>query len=282
MEQTKISIITVCYNSCTNIEKTIKSVLSQNYDNIEYIIIDGKSTDGTIEIIQKYSNNIDTFISEPDNGIYDAMNKGIKHSTGEWLMFMNAGDTYISNDSLKGFISNLTEGIRILRGNIIRVYPNFKTESTGITKQEPGIMDMFNGTFHHQASLIQKRLFDEFGYYSTQYKLMSDWKFFFDCVVLHNQKTKYVDFPVANFAMDGASTINTIKYRKEQLDYLTQIYGSDLVKVMNEVSIIRKNKVLSLYCNLYTKAINNMSPSIFNRLLTLKRYLKKVIGLKNN
>lgn len=165
MEQTKISIITVCYNSCTNIEKTIKSVLSQNYDNIEYIIIDGKSTDGTIEIIQKYSNNIDTFISEPDNGIYDAMNKGIKHSTGEWLMFMNAGDTYISNDSLKGFISNLTEGIRILRGNIIRVYPNFKTESTGITKQEPGIMDMFNGTFHHQASLIQKRLFDEFGYY---------------------------------------------------------------------------------------------------------------------
>lgn len=282
MEQTKISIITVCYNSCTNIEKTIKSVLSQSYDNIEYIIIDGKSTDGTIEIIQKYSNNIDTFISEPDNGIYDAMNKGIKHSTGEWLMFMNAGDTYISNDSLKGFISNLTEGIRILRGNIIRVYPNFKTESTGITKQEPRIMDMFNGTFHHQASLIQKRLFDEFGYYSTQYRLMSDWKFFFDCVVLHNQKTKYVDFPVANFAMDGASTINTIKYRKEQLDYLTQIYGSDLVEIMNEVSIIRKNKVLSLYCNLYTKAINNMSPSIFNRLLTVKRYLKKVIGLKNN
>ena len=282
MEQAKISIITVCYNSCINIEKTIKSVLSQNYDNIEYIIIDGKSTDGTIEIIQKYSNNIDIIISEPDNGIYDAMNKGIKHSSGEWLMFMNAGDTYISSDSLKNFISNLTEGIRILRGNIIRIYPNFKTESTGITKQEPGIMDMFNGTFHHQASLIQKTLFDEFGYYSTQYRLMSDWKFFFDCVILHNQKTKYVDFPVAYFAMDGASTINTIKYRKEQLDYLTQIYGSELVEVMNEVSIIRKNKVLSLYCNLYTKAINSMSSKVFNRLLTLKRCLKKIIGLKNN
>ena len=282
MNQPKVSIITVCYNSCSSIEKTINSVLSQSYNNIEYIIIDGKSTDGTLNIIKKYIDNIDIVISEPDNGIYDAMNKGIKQSTGEWLMFMNSGDTYINHNSLNDFINNLNEEIRILRGNIIRVYPKFKTESTGITKQNPGIMDMFNGTFHHQASLIQKTLFDEFGYYSTQYRLMSDWKFFFDCVILHKQQTKYVDFPVAYFAMDGASTVNTTRYREEQLDYLTQVYGSDLVEVMTEASIIRKNKILSLYCRTYKKAISSMPPIIFNWLLTLKRCLKQLIGLKNN
>ena len=100
MEPIKISVITVAYNASRYIETTILSVINQTYSNIEYIIIDGGSTDGTVDIIKKYSNKISYWISEPDKGIYDAMNKGINKATGEWINFMNAGDTFHNPDTL--------------------------------------------------------------------------------------------------------------------------------------------------------------------------------------
>ena len=97
----KITIITVCYNAISTIEDTIKSVLSQTYENLEYIIIDGGSIDGTIDIIKKYEKQISYWQSEPDKGVYDAMNKGIKLSTGEWINFMNAGDSFYNTEVLQ-------------------------------------------------------------------------------------------------------------------------------------------------------------------------------------
>ena len=100
MSNVKISIVTVCYNAVAVIEKTIQSVLSQTYRNIEYIVIDGASTDGTIDVLKKYQTKISCFISEPDEGIYDAMNKGLKIATGEWICFMNAGDFFYDTEVL--------------------------------------------------------------------------------------------------------------------------------------------------------------------------------------
>src|ERR1700733_2398323 len=97
----KITIITVCYNACHCIEKTIKSVINQTYPNIEYIIIDGASTDGTLEVINKYKNHVQKLISEKDNGIYDAMNKGVRHCSGEIIYFLNADDRLYSPDTVK-------------------------------------------------------------------------------------------------------------------------------------------------------------------------------------
>lgn len=277
-----ITVITVVYNKVQEIETTIRSVIAQNYPSIDYIIIDGGSTDGTIEIIKRYNDCISLWISEPDKGIYDAMNKGIIHAKGEWINFMNAGDCYKSNNILTQLSSYLTANIDILRGNIIRVYPHFKVKSVGVTVQNPGLIDLFNNTFHHQATLIRISLFKKYGLYSLDYKLCSDWKFFFDCIVLHHINSKYVDITVALFKMDGASTNHSILYTKEQEKYLKTLYGEELFNLLQELNIYRKLKLIKLYYKFRLFLTNHLSQKNFNKILTLKRFMKRLLGMNVN
>ena len=272
-----ISVITVCYNAKSNLEKTILSVLNQTYSNIEYIIIDGGSTDGTIDIIKRYDDKITYWQSEPDNGIYDAMNKGIQKANGEWINFMNAGDLFASTMILQQMLDAIKPGVRILRGNIIRIYPKFRVKSVGVTAQNPSLMDMFDNTFHHQACFIQTSLFREFGLYSIDYRLCSDWKFFFDCVVLHNIKSQYVDLTVAYFKMDGTSTNNSILYRKEQENYLKNLYGVEQFDLLHELTIYRESRVITFYYKMYCFIMDHLSQQNFSRLLMLKRFVWRVL-----
>jgi len=125
----KVTVVTVCYNVVTEIEKTILSVINQMYPNIEYIIIDGASTDGTLDVIKRFDDKITKWISEPDKGIYDAMNKGIRLATGQWINFMNAGDYFHSNDAISNIFGQvkIADNIKGIYGDIIAVR---KTGST--------------------------------------------------------------------------------------------------------------------------------------------------------
>ena len=114
----KISVVTVCYNSVNTIEETMLSVLNQTYPDIEYIIIDGGSTDGTVDIIRKYAARLGYWISEPDKGIYDAMNKGIAAATGDYINFMNSGDMFASNDVLSSFKNFVSDDPEIVYGDV--------------------------------------------------------------------------------------------------------------------------------------------------------------------
>lgn len=198
----KICIITVVYNGAKLIEDTILSVINQSYENIEYIIIDGESTDGTIDIIKKYEDKIALWKSESDNGIYDAMNKGIFLSTGEWVLFLNAGDTFYSDHTIE-VIADELENCDVLYGNT--QISDSKT-GTSIRGHYPQHLDWKVIPYCHQSvfvksSLLKKTLFD------IRYKIAADYDQYFR-IKNQNALFKSTEQIISNYDNNGYSMTN--------------------------------------------------------------------------
>lgn len=200
-----ISVVTVSYNAVSTIEQTILSVLNQTYPRIEYIIIDGGSTDGTVDIIKKYADRITYWVSEPDKGIYDAMNKGIKVATGEWINFMNCGDSLYENDIVEK-ISNMAKNINnvsIIYGKTMKQFEQYDTietppELSKIKKRLP---------FCHQSSFIKLELLQKHPY-NTDYKLVADDEFFYS-MYINSVNFLFIDEVVSKYdAYSGVSSCN--------------------------------------------------------------------------
>lgn len=172
-----ISVITATYNAAFLIEKTINSVLNQNYLSIEYIIIDGASTDGTIGILEKYKHQI-KYISEPDRGIYDAWNKGIKMANGEWIGFLGAGDEYLSNaiESYVSYINDLNDEKLNYISSIVDVVNDERASlyTIGSKWEWPRYLSYMN--IAHVGSLHSKKLFEQYGLYNINYRLVGDYE----------------------------------------------------------------------------------------------------------
>lgn len=192
-----ISVITVCYNDKENLRKTIESVISQTYKNLEYIIIDGGSKDGTDILVSEYKKLFPiTFLSEKDEGIYDAMNKGVKLSTGKWLNFMNAGDTFFNKNSLQLATENLSEEYDIVYGDTEIRYENFK-----IIKKEPKPNNLWMGRTPHQSSLIKSDTMRRY-WYNKNNKIVADLEFFLT-VYFNKGKIKKINQIISSFAKNG-------------------------------------------------------------------------------
>ena len=178
MNNPKITVVTVCFNAVKDIEKTILSVINQTYENIEYLVIDGGSTDGTVDIIKKYEDCITKWIGEPDKGIYDAMNKGIKMATGDRINFMNAGDEFFKSTTLDevgrvGLDADYVVGIA--------KYPNGRYWIP--IKNDFGLKNVCQGgAVNHQTSFIRKEIFEGDGY-NLDYSIVADDIFFVKKVV---------------------------------------------------------------------------------------------------
>lgn len=195
-----ISIITINYNNLEGLKKTMASVLGQTWKGFEYIVIDGGSTDGSAAYIESQSSQIDYWVSEPDTGIYNAMNKGIKVAKGEYLLFLNSGDHFFSNQILH-------QNYKSLKLYDI-IYYNLKVvgeKETFIKKypEELRFSYFVNDTLPHPASFIRKEVFNKIGLYDESLKIVSDWKFFIQIVCKYNCSYKRIDETLSTFYLDG-------------------------------------------------------------------------------
>ena len=173
--KSSVSVITACLNCCAGIEKTIQSVLSQTCRNIEYIIIDGGSTDGTVEIIRKYQSKIKIWISEKDEGISDAFNKGVKNAKGDFIGFLNAGDYYLHPESITSLVEQ-SAGVDIVYGGI-RYQRNYKPEVT--PRKIENVNDWVKGSIPHQASLTSRKVFERMGSFNVKRQYCMDYELFY-------------------------------------------------------------------------------------------------------
>lgn len=207
----RISIITIVFNGKDEIEKTIQSVINQSFNDCEYIIIDGESSDGTLDVIKKHSSKISKIVSEKDNGIYDAMNKGISYANGEWLCFMNAGDTF-ADDFVLERIFNMQ-----IDGDTKFIYSDFILQKT--SGEECVIRtDKHKGLILHQASIYRKSLHLSFGLYVvTDSIIISDYMFFSS---IPEKYFKKVDVIIARFLDGGVSAAKWCYYHRLCLDVI--------------------------------------------------------------
>jgi len=219
----RITIITVCYNRKNTIEKAIKSVLSQNYHDVEYIIVDGNSTDGTKEIISSYSDQITQFISEPDKGMYDAINKGLKLATGDVIGLMHSDDEFYDKKALSRIAARFE-----YEPNIDGVYGDGVYVSNDM--QERLIRDRIGGVFSikkvkegwlplHPTVYLKKSIIDKHGLYNLDFKIASDTEFLLRYLYKYKIKMSYIDSYIVKMRMGGMSTSLKRAFEVLQEDY---------------------------------------------------------------
>jgi glycosyltransferase involved in cell wall biosynthesis len=195
-----VSIITATFNRKDYLEETIQSVASQTYRNIEYIIIDGGSTDGTLDVIKKYDDKIDFWISRPDNSMYEAINDGIRHCNGDIIAILNSDDKYIDENVIEHIISHFEKEPDIdgVYGNLIRLYENKTRYKKLFQVNYKQYLISGKGTFiPHSTLFVKRRLIEKVGLYDTQYRYASDYDFILRC--LKNGTLKYIDYPLTFF-----------------------------------------------------------------------------------
>jgi len=214
----KISVITINFNNAEGLQKTIESVVNQKNALIEYLVIDGGSTDRSVELIEEHSGKIAYYVSEKDSGVYDAMNKGIKASTGDYLIFLNSGDVFVSEDVIAeavkvGFETDLVSG------NMI--YNNNGERRNWIPADQLTFSLFYFTGIPHPSTFIKRTLFDIVGLYDENLTIISDWKFFILAACKHSCSYQHIHKFISEFSEDGMSSapenIPTILKEREQV-----------------------------------------------------------------
>lgn len=212
----KLSIITINYNNKVGLQKTMMSVISQTVKEFEWIVIDGGSTDGSKEIIEEYAPYITYYVSEPDKGIYNAMNKGIHASHGKYLQFLNSGDSLHDNDTIEKVLHLLIDkDIYVGRINSVGK-ENASVEEQGDFSPE-GILRKLTFTWlPHQASFIRRSVFETYGFYREDMKIVSDWWAYYRSLVIGNASIDSIPVIIADYDTTGISATHRSKALSEQ------------------------------------------------------------------
>ena len=224
-----LSIITINRNNASGLEKTMQSVLFQNRDDFEYVVVDGASTDDSKEVIQRFAEGFGVrlkWVSEQDKGIYNAMNKGIGMASGAYLQFLNSGDSLVSDDVVEKMYDALERNGNppILYGNLIKLSPRGKAfRDCCFAGNEITFLGFYRGSLNHPSSYIRKDLFVKYGLYDENLRIVSDWKWFLQVVILGNEMPVYTDCDVTLFDLTGISETNKELDRAERKMVLSEL-----------------------------------------------------------
>lgn len=242
----KLSIITINYNNADGLRKTLASVAAQTYRDIEHVIVDAASTDGSVEVIKEYADKAGypvLWSSEPDGGVYAGMNKGIKRATGDYIQILNSGDILFAPNVTERMFAALPEGVSILYGNMLKSYDgktivNRDTCGSGMYTPE-SFLYFYKGTLNHDCAYIRRDLFDKYGLYNEDMKICSDWEWYVKAIALGGEKAVYTDIDVTIFDMNGVSEShgkNAELIKKERREYLEKILPAAVLHDYNTFS----------------------------------------------
>jgi glycosyltransferase involved in cell wall biosynthesis len=231
-----ITVITVVFNEAVSLEKTMLSVLNQTYDNVEYIVIDGGNTDGTLDIIRQYDHAIDYWVSEKDEGIYDAMNKGIGLASGGWVNFMNSGDLFYSTTTLEKIVFKFKKKYSIVYGDVQAFSKKYHFKEMKISRPVTAKNLIMKLPICHQATFVTLKAFKEVGLYDTNYKICADHDWLLKALMAGNQAT-YVHQCIALNNRDGVSSVSLFKLQRERLT-LALLHFNDLKPMIYLMALI--------------------------------------------
>ena len=275
----KLSIITINYNNAEGLRKTIASVASQTYADIEHIIVDGGSTDGSVEVIREYEQSLASrlsplasnlkWLSEPDSGIYNAMNKGIKMANGEYLLFLNSGDYLVDANTLKNVFEDAND-VDIIYGDRINVWKD------GLERNRDSFPDhitgyfLYRGMISHQASFIKSDLFVKYGLYREDLKYGADWEFFLRTFLLYNCTYQHIYQNVVYFDCLGISSV--AENNKEMWDERKRVFAETLPAFAEDYMLMEHYQEM---LRGYDKRANQLGKIIVKPIRRFLKLLKK-------
>lgn len=232
------TVITINYNNAEGLRRTIESVANQTYTDYEYLIIDGGSTDGSVDVIRKYQEKIAYWVSEKDRGIYHAMNKGMEKVSGDYVVFMNSGDMFYSNTVLSD-VSLLISNEDIVIGDVL-------ASGTGEVMSPPPLRDismyhLYSGAIPHQGAFVKSTLQKRHPFDETL-KIAADWKFFLQTIIFENSSVKYIPVTVALYDTTGISSQNPKVMREEKERVLAECFPR---RVLDDYRFMKESECLT-------------------------------------
>lgn len=263
----KLSVITINYNNSEGLRKTIESVVNQTWHDFEYIIIDGGSTDGSVKVIEGVADRIDYWVSEPDKGIYNAMNKGIDVANGEYCIFMNSGDCFYSEHTLQN-ICVYMDGVDVIYGNTLESSGNIVRYKKNIT-----FKTLLYGGLCHQSVVIKTGLMKKY-HYDESLRIVSDWKFFLQALILDNCTYKGIDVFIAIYDVSGLTYSNWDVFLKERSLVRESMFPNRILEDMVELCE-GKTWEDRLYIGIKKSKYNKWLYSLNVLLMKLMTFFKK-------
>jgi len=279
-----LSIITINYNNASGLRKTIESVVNQTSRDFEYIIIDGGSTDDSLNVIRSFTNipqavyttmdhlldsvtvypshlPISYWVSETDSGIYQAMNKGILVAKGEYCQFLNSGDWLASPNVIEKMLTSFTD-CSIYYGNMLKLMPKGRIYRDTCNEGKITMLNFYQGTLNHSPTFIKRSMFEKFGLYDETLCIVSDWKWFLIAIGLNNEPLKYTNIDVAYFDMNGISNTHRNQEKQERRKVLVELLPANILKdydshwrEIDQMIRIKRNKIFYWLFNLIERVI---------------------------